>query len=62
MEHKTFPKTLYVKIEEERDPEDDIFLADEDYSILSESETTVPIAVYELVTVKRAVNKTELVN
>lgn len=61
MEHKTFPETLYLKIEKERDPEDDFFIATEDYSDLSEPESTVDVAVYELVTVKHAVNKTELV-
>lgn len=59
---KRFPKTLYVKIEHERDPEDNFLMASKDVSDLSESEESVRVAVYDLVTVKIAVNKTELVN
>lgn len=61
-ERKIFPKTLYVKIEKERQPEDDFLIADEDYSNLSEPEENVKVAIYDLVTVKTAVNKTELVD
>lgn len=59
---KKFPKTLYVKIEHECEPEDDFFIASDDVSDLSEPEETVEVAVYDLVTVKSAVNKTELIN
>ena len=59
---KNFPKVLYVKIEKEREPEDDFLIADEDVSKLSEPESIVSIGVYDLVCVKVAVNKTELVN
>lgn len=59
---KNFPKTLYVKIEHDREPEDDFFMASEDVSDLSESEETVKVAVYKLDTVRNAVNKTELVD
>jgi hypothetical protein len=57
-----FPKTIYVKIEPERDPENDYIVCSEDYCCLSKGEGTVQIAVYDLVTVKNAVNKTELVD
>lgn len=61
MEHKTFPQTLFVKIEKEREPEDDFFIATENYSDLSKPEETVDVAVYELAAIKRVVNKTELI-
>ena len=57
---KLFPQTLYVKIEHDREPEDDFFIASNLVSDLSEPEETVEVAVYDLVTVKKAVNKTEL--
>ena len=57
---KTFPKTIYVKIEKEREPKDDFLIADKDYANLSEAETTIQIAEYRLIVVKYAVNKTEL--
>ncbi len=58
---KEFTRTLYVKIEHEREPEDDFFIASDNVTDLSESEETVKVAVYILDTVQRAVNKTELV-
>ena len=57
-----FPKTLYVKIEHNRESEDDFLIADANYVNLSEGETAIEVAVYDLVTVKKAVNKTELIN
>lgn len=59
---KNFPRTLYVKIEHECEPEDDFFIASEDVSDLSESEETVKVAVYILDTIRNVVNKTELVD
>ena len=59
---KRFPKTLYVKIEHEREPKDDFFIASNLISDLAEPEETVQIAIYDLINVKNAVNKTELVN
>ena len=59
---KEFPKTIYVKIEEEREPEDSFFIANEDYTNLSESEENIKVAVYDLVTIKTAVNKTKLMD
>ena len=62
MKKKKFPKTLYVKEEQERDPEDNFLIADEHFTNLSEVEESVEVAVYELVTIKYAVNKTELLD
>lgn len=47
--------TIYVKVEHEREPEDDFLIASDDPSVLSESESTIQVGVYELV---RAVNLT----
>ena len=57
---KEFPKTLYVKREKQRGPENDFLIADKDYANLSETEATIQVAEYKLVAVKYAVNKTEL--
>jgi len=57
-----FPKTLYVKIEHERDPEDDFLIIDGDYEQLSEGESTIEVAIYDLIMIKKAVNKTELID
>lgn len=59
---KNFPRTLYVKIEHEREPEDDFFIASNDVSDLSKPEETVKVAIYKLDTVGNAVNKTELID
>lgn len=59
---KKFPRTLYVKVENEREPEDSFLMADEHFTNLSEMEDTVEVAVYELVTIRYAVNKTELLD
>lgn len=59
---KKWPKTLYVKEEQEQDPEDNFLMANEHFTNLSEMEDTVEVAVYELVTIKYAVNKTELLD
>lgn len=59
---KTFPKTLYVKIEHEREPEDDFLISSGDVTDLAEQDENVQVAVYKLDTVRTAVNKTELVD
>lgn len=57
-----FPRTLYVKIEHEREPEDDFLVTSDNYVDLSESDSSIDVAVYTLQIVKKAVNKTELVD
>ena len=42
------PTTLYVKVEKDREPEDDFLMASGDASDLSESETVVKVGVYKL--------------
>lgn len=59
---REFPKILYVKIIKERRPEYDCLVADIDYVKLSKAESTIDVAVYELIKIKHAVNKTELIN
>jgi len=55
-----FPKTVYVKIED--DGEDNFLVAGAALSDISESEDTIEVGVYELTTIKKAVNKTELID
>ncbi len=60
-EHKVLPEILFVKVERDRDPEDDFFIASDDPSDLSEAETTIEVGEYKLVEKKNLVNKTEIV-
>lgn len=57
---KKFPKTLYVKIEYERESEDDFLIASDDISDLSEPETTISAAEYKLIAVRKVINETKL--
>lgn len=57
---KKFPKTVYIKIEHEREPEDDFLIADEDLTAISEKDSTVEIGVYDFVMTKKAINGTHL--
>ena len=59
----TFPETLYVGIENcnAPDPEDKFFIATESYEGLEVSNTTRPVAVYQLVDVRTLSNKGTLI-
>lgn len=52
------PKTIYVKIESDGD--DDFLIAGAAPSEISESEDSIEVGVYDLVTTKKATNKTIL--
>lgn len=60
-EHKKLPEIVYVKVEEDRDPEDDILLADEDFSGLSECDSDIEIGEYKLVRKVKVRNTTYIV-
>ncbi len=51
-------KTLYVKVEHDREPEDDFLIASDDPTDLSVSESTIEVGMYELVRKVKLVNKT----
>lgn len=53
-------KTLYVKVEKDREPEDDFLIASNDPADLSESETTIEVGQYELVRKVKLTNKTTI--
>ena len=54
------PEVLYVKVEHDRDPEDDFLLASADPSDLSEAETTIEVGEYQLLRKSQLTNKTEI--
>lgn len=51
-------KILYVKVEKERDPEDDFLMASNDFTDLSEAETAIEVGEYQLVRKLNLVNQT----
>lgn len=53
-------KILYVKVEKDREPEDDFFIASNDPADLSEAESTVEVGEYKLVRKVNLTNKTEI--
>lgn len=55
-----YPKTIYVKRETLFTP-DEVFIVETDLQRVGEFGTTVLVAVYELKEVRRAVNRTELI-
>ena len=60
MNTNEFPEVIYVKIE--NDDDDDFLIAGVSPSDISESEDTIEVGVYSLVSVKKAINKTILEN
>lgn len=61
IKHLTLPKTLYVKVEKDSEPEDDFIIASGNASDLSESGTSIVVGEYRLVRKVNLVNKTEVV-
>jgi hypothetical protein len=53
---KKFPQQLYAKIE--KDGDTSFFIADDNYSALSEPNETIKVGVYELVTTVAVEQKT----
>lgn len=51
---------LYVKIEHEREPEDDFLMVSNDPSDLSESESTIEVGEYKLVRKVNLTNQTTI--
>lgn len=51
-------KTIYVKLEKAREPEDDFLIASDDFTTLSELEETIEIGIYELKEKVNLVNET----
>jgi len=51
-------KILYVKVEKDREPEDDFLIVSDNPADLSEAETTIEVGEYELVRKVNLVNQT----
>jgi hypothetical protein len=54
------PDIVFIKIEKEREPEDDFLVAVVDPSDISEAESTIDIGIYRLDKIKKLTNATTL--
>jgi hypothetical protein len=54
-----YPKILYVKEVEEREPADNFLLCAADPTDLSEPDITIEIAEYQFVKVRKLINRTK---
>ena len=51
------PKTVYIKVEHDREPEDDFLIASDDPGNLSEPESTIEVGEYQQVRIVKLTNK-----